>query len=81
VVGPSMGDFASTVGPLRDAGGVVATDARRLADTLRDLLGDPARQHEIAAAGRAVIASRQGASARAATVLLERCRVDLEAPA
>jgi len=81
VVGPSMGDFASTVGPLRDAGGVVSTDAKGLADTLRSLLGDPTRRHEIAAAGRAVIASRQGASARAAAVLLERCRVDLGAPA
>ncbi|MHC4868436.1 MAG: 3-deoxy-D-manno-octulosonic acid transferase [Planctomycetota bacterium] len=76
VVGPSMGDFASTVGPLRDGGGVVATDREGLPENLRRLLADADLRRSIAEAGRRVIACRQGASARAAEALRARCRFD-----
>lgn len=73
IVGPAMGDFQSTAGPLREAVGLVETDLPGLAETIRSLLADEERRRSIAEAGRAVIRARQGASARAAEVLLAHC--------
>lgn len=73
IVGPSMGDFESTVEPLREGGGLLATDRRDLAATLGSLLDDADLRASVAAAGRRVIQAKQGASARGAALLRARC--------
>jgi 3-deoxy-D-manno-octulosonic-acid transferase len=67
IIGPYYADFAEAVKALRDAGGVVVTDSP--GDAAAELLQNPALAGELAAAGRAVILSRQGATQRHAAWL------------
>ncbi|MEM7627016.1 MAG: glycosyltransferase N-terminal domain-containing protein [Planctomycetota bacterium] len=69
VIGPYYADFADTMKALRDAGAIVVTEEP--GDAAAELLNNPAVAGELAAAGRAVILSRQGATRRHAALLLE----------
>ena len=68
IIGPHYVDFVDTMKALRDAGGIVVTD--RPGDAAAELLNNPAVAGELAAAGREVILSRQGATQRHAALLL-----------
>lgn len=69
IIGPYYADFADTMKALRDAGGIVVTE--NPGDAAAELLNNPAVAGELAAAGRAVILSRQGSTRRHAAMLLE----------
>ena len=71
VVGPDHANFADAVAALRAAGGLVVapTPAAAAADVAR-LLADRPAADALAQRGRAVILSRQGATARHADLLL-----------
>ena len=69
VVGPHHADFADTMHALLDAGGVIVSDDPMGAAD--ELLRNRSLAAEIAAAGRAVILSRQGATKRHAAMLLD----------
>lgn len=71
VIGPRVSDFAAIVGDLDRAGAVLRTTRARLAEDLRHLLATPAERAARAAAARACIQERQGASARHAELLLK----------
>ncbi len=68
VVGPHHADFADTMHALLDAGGVIVSGDPMGAAA--ELLHNPSLAAEVAAAGRAVILSRQGATERHAALLL-----------
>jgi 3-deoxy-D-manno-octulosonic-acid transferase len=68
VVGPFHKDFQDAVDAMGLADGVIVTE--QPAAAVRDLLDDPAHAQRIAKAGRAVIASRQGSTARHADMIL-----------
>ncbi len=70
VIGPAVGDFATTVAQFLHAGGLVQTSADDLPAVLRDLLADPARSAALVEHGRACILANQGASQRHADLLL-----------
>jgi 3-deoxy-D-manno-octulosonic-acid transferase len=70
IVGPAVSDFADTVEALLAGDGIVQTDAARLRETLRSLLEDPRRRHELATSGRKVIRAHQGATERTARLIL-----------
>lgn len=69
IIGPHHSDFQDTVDAMREAGGLLVTDApmREAAQ----LLNDPPGAEKIARAGRSVILSRQGATHRYAKMLLD----------
>ena len=64
VVGPAVSDFADIAEALLAGGGLLQTDRTGLAGLLTELLGDADRRRALGAAGRAVIRSHQGATAR-----------------
>ena len=69
VIGPRHGDFQDTADKLVQAGGLRVTSASELVRDLSALLNDAATRGEMVAAGRAVIAREQGATARHAALL------------
>ena len=69
VIGPRHGDFQDTADKLVQAGGLRVTSASELLRDLSALLNDAATRGEMVAAGRAVIARQQGATARHAALL------------
>lgn len=69
VIGPFHSDFAEAMKALADAGGIVVTEEP--SEAAHELLHNRAVADELAAAGRAVILSRQGATERHAGLLLE----------
>ena len=71
IVGPRHGDFQDTADKLVQAGGLRVTSASELVRDLSALLSDAPARAEMAAAGRAVIAREQGATARHAALLGE----------
>lgn len=73
VIGPHFSDFADTMKALADAGGIVVTDDPGGAVT--ELLHNKTLAAELAAAGRQVILSRQGATKRHAAMLIELMRL------
>jgi 3-deoxy-D-manno-octulosonic-acid transferase len=80
VVGPRTGDFKETMRALRAGGGIVETDADQLAAVVRRLLDDPEERSRLAARGRAVIRSEQGATRRNAELLLSLLESNAPAP-
>ncbi|MBL9148555.1 MAG: hypothetical protein JNM94_07665 [Phycisphaerae bacterium] len=70
VIGPRSGDFRDMMDALRDGKGIVETDAAGLAPTLARLLASPDERSSLAARGREVIRSNQGATRRNAELLL-----------
>ena len=69
VIGPHYADFADTMAALLDAGGIIVSDDPMGAAD--ELLRNPRLAAEVAAAGRGVILSRQGSTARHADLLLD----------
>lgn len=69
LIGPHLSDFADTMKALTDAGGIIVTDTP--GDAASELLNNPSLARELAAAGRAVILSRQGSTQRHADLLLD----------
>ena len=69
LIGPRYGDFADTAERLAAAGGLRVTSRTELLRDLTALLHDASARTEMAAAGRAVIAREQGATARHEAVL------------
>lgn len=69
VIGPHYSDFQDAVDALVAGGGIVVTDDPGRA--MRELLGDKAKAEAIAAAGRAVVAKRQGSTSRHAELILD----------
>ncbi len=72
VIGPHHADFADAVATLRDAGGLIVTDAPGRAAA--ELLADRTRATELARRGVAVIRSRQGSTRRHAELMLQLLR-------
>jgi 3-deoxy-D-manno-octulosonic-acid transferase len=84
LIGPRSGDFRDMMDALREGQGIVETTAERLGEDIRRLLGDSDARAALAARGRAVIRSRQGATRRNAELLLSMLpspRVDASTPA
>jgi 3-deoxy-D-manno-octulosonic-acid transferase len=71
IVGPAVSDFRETVDALLAGDGLVQTDRAGLAGAIGSLLNDRGRCAQLAANGRAVIRSRQGATARHADLLMQ----------
>lgn len=69
IIGPHHSDFTESVNALRDAGGLVVTD--NPAHAIRELLDNPDKAQALAQAGRGVIRSRQGSTARHADMILD----------
>jgi 3-deoxy-D-manno-octulosonic-acid transferase len=69
IIGPRHGDFQETADKLVQAGGLRVTSASDLVRDLPALLNDATARGEMVAAGRAVIAREQGATARHAALL------------
>lgn len=67
IIGPDYGDFTDTMDALLDAGGIVTTDDPGPA--IREFLENPTLAAEVAAAGKAVVAARRGATQRYAKLL------------
>jgi 3-deoxy-D-manno-octulosonic-acid transferase len=70
LIGPRSGDFRDMMDALREGQGIVETTVERLGEDIRRWLADPAGRAALAARGRAVIRSRQGATRRNAELLL-----------
>ncbi|MGB0768532.1 MAG: 3-deoxy-D-manno-octulosonic acid transferase [Phycisphaeraceae bacterium] len=68
VIGPCHSDFQETVDAMREAGGIAVTDDPGAA--VGELLADREAAKRTAEAGRAVIRSRQGSTARHAAMIL-----------
>jgi len=64
IVGPAVADFQDVVDALLAGDGLVQTSRDGLADVCRKLLADPVRCRALAANGREVIRSQQGATDR-----------------
>jgi len=62
VIGPHYGDFTDTMAALLEAGGIVVTDDPGAA--IREFLNNPSLAAEVAAAGKAVVETRRGATQR-----------------
>jgi 3-deoxy-D-manno-octulosonic-acid transferase len=69
LIGPRYGDFADMADALIQAGGLRVTSPYELGRDLAALLHDAAGRQDMARAGRAVIAARQGATARHAALI------------
>jgi len=69
LIGPRYGDFQHTAEKLIEAGGLRVTSRSDLVRDLAQLLHNPQLRSEMAAAGRAVIAQEQGATARHVAML------------
>jgi len=77
IIGPYFADFADTMAALTDAGGIIVTD--KPGDAAAELLQNQTMAAELAAAGRAVILSRQGSTKRHAQMLLDLLRLETAA--
>lgn len=64
IIGPRFGDFQEAAEALISGGGLIQTTADELHTALADLLDSPVKRAELAARGRAVIRSMQGATQR-----------------
>lgn len=71
MIGPRVSDFREIVRVFEDAGGIVRTDADRLAGDLCELLNDPDRRARLAGAGLRAIDGQRGASQTHAEVLFK----------
>ncbi len=72
IIGPHFADFADTMKALTDAGGIIVTaPGSTPGDAAAELLQNKTLANQLAAAGRAVILSRQGSTKRHAKLLLE----------
>lgn len=69
LIGPRYGDFADMAEALIQAGGLRVTSPFELGRDLAALLHDEAGRKDMSRAGRAVIAARQGATARHAALI------------
>lgn len=69
IIGPHHSDFTDSVEALRSADGLIVTDAP--GQTIRELLEDPDRAHQIAQAGQEVVRTRQGSTQRHADLILD----------
>ena len=67
LIGPDYGDFTDTMAALLEAGGIVVTSDPGAA--IREFLDNPTLAAEVAAAGRAVVEARRGATQRYAALL------------
>ncbi|MEM1108041.1 MAG: glycosyltransferase N-terminal domain-containing protein [Planctomycetota bacterium] len=74
IIGPHHADFADTMKALVEAGGIVVSD--KPGDAAAELLQNKTMAEELAAAGRAVILSRQGSTKRHAELLLNLLRLE-----
>ena len=70
VIGPRVSDFATIVGALEAAGGIVRTTRDDLAGVLDRLLADERERRRLGEAARACVVAQQGASARHAELVL-----------
>jgi len=68
IIGPHHSDFQDTVDAMRVAGGIIVTHDPGKA--MRELLNDRDKARQIARAGRAVIAQRQGSTKRHADLIM-----------
>ncbi|HRP61949.1 MAG TPA: glycosyltransferase N-terminal domain-containing protein [Phycisphaerales bacterium] len=64
IIGPRFGDFQEAAEALISGGGLIQTTADKLPTALAELLEFPMKRAELAARGRAVIRSMQGATQR-----------------
>lgn len=71
IVGPDVTNFAAIATDLLDAGGLVQTTSDRLPDELKNLIAETDRSERLVQDGRKFIRTRQGATARHATILRE----------
>ena len=69
LIGPSYKDFTTVVHALASVEGLAVAGPEELPGVLAELLADPARRGRMAAAGRACIRERMGATARHAEAL------------
>jgi len=69
ITGPHHSDFQDTVDAMREAGGLIVTDAPGQA--IRELLADRDKAKQIAEAGRTVIRQSQGSTTRHADMILD----------
>lgn len=70
LIGPRHRDFESPVRALASSGALQVVACGELAQTLRTIIGDPARRQAMATAARACVASHRGATQRHAAQLL-----------
>ncbi|MFO0856360.1 MAG: glycosyltransferase N-terminal domain-containing protein [Phycisphaerales bacterium] len=70
LIGPRFSDFDSIVNTLSSAGGLEVIDRAKLAQRLKDLLGDKTEREQLSSAGLRAIKAQQGASERHAELLL-----------
>lgn len=76
VVGKHTGNFQHAVRLLQDAGGLVTTDTKGLSVVLKHLVRDRAERIRVGDAGRACVATQQGASCAHAEMLLDLARTE-----
>ena len=72
VVGPSTGDFATTVEQLLSGDGLVVSDRSRLAGDLAHLLGDADRRRALGTHAVDVVRANQGATERTVALIREQ---------
>lgn len=72
VVGPSTGDFATTVEQLLAGDGLVVSDRSRLAGDLAHLLGDADRRRALGTHAVDVVRANQGATERTVALIREQ---------
>ncbi|HED54326.1 MAG TPA: hypothetical protein ENJ00_09025 [Phycisphaerales bacterium] len=70
VIGPSVGDFASIVSTLEQAGGLARSTRRSLGSDLERLIRDDRARSLLAERGLACVQSQRGASGRHAAMLM-----------
>lgn len=71
IVGPDMSNFADLVALLREAGGIRICTAEELADTLRQVLSDPAATAAQTEAAYRALSVHSGATARSVALVSE----------
>ncbi|HEX2837662.1 MAG TPA: glycosyltransferase N-terminal domain-containing protein [Phycisphaerales bacterium] len=74
IIGPSVADFRAIVADFVSAGGLVQVPREDVSRTLVALVADAVRRGQLAAAGRACIRTRQGASAHHADLVMDLAR-------
>ncbi|MFM9959259.1 MAG: 3-deoxy-D-manno-octulosonic acid transferase [Phycisphaerales bacterium] len=74
VIGPSVADFAATVGAMKRDGAIIQTTRDALAAELASLCVDAPRRAELAERARACVLAHQGATRRHLDLLLKMLR-------
>jgi 3-deoxy-D-manno-octulosonic-acid transferase len=69
IVGPAIDDFRETVAELKAGDGIVQCTPEHLPQALKQLLENESRRAQLAANGRSVIRTHQGATARSAAII------------